>query len=423
MRHVINILRVLSNPRIVFEPIRQYRKSAKHGLKSTLYQRLKALEFLRRWLRRERLVRHRGRWVINAFLPPFPGDAFDRQFENLLPGKQLIPLSAFVAITSDCPADCWHCSLKNRRPGKPLSREQWLDVIAQLNQIGTAIIGLTGGEPLTQEYLPELVRAANQGGAEVELFTSGIGLTQAKCDALRKAGLWAVGVSLDHTKADIVDRKRRTPKAFEAAIAALKMAQQTGFYTFVNAVPDRETVISGEYQRLYELAKRLKIHELRLIEPMPCGQLMNDGHDCLLRREEVDVLRRFHRTINRRGRGPKVCAFNEIESPQMFGCVAGFQHLFVDPTGEVCPCDFTPLSFGNVQDEPLANIWQRMTDAMRQPRRNCFIQTNAALIRRYAEGHGFPLPTEVSLRILAESPEEPLPDYFQQATKPFGFPR
>ena len=29
--------------------------------------------------------------------------------------------------------------------------------------------------------------------------------------------------------------------------------------------------------------------------------------------------------------------------------------------GDVTPCDFTPLSFGNVADEPLATIWRRMT--------------------------------------------------------------
>ena len=422
MRHAIDVLRILSNPRILRAPLRQYREVARCGRKGTLRERLAALEFLRRWLRRERFLRHRGRWVVHSFLPPFPGTAFERAFENLLGDGRIRPLSAFVAITADCPADCWHCSLKNRRLGKPLDREAWLDVIDALNRMGTSIIGLTGGEPLTQPYLPELVRAAKQGGAEVELFTCGIGLTREMGQSLREAGLWAMGVSLDHTTPEIVNQKRRTQVAFDAAMSALNMARDLGFYTFINAVADRQMVLDGEYQKLHDLARRLKIQELRLIEPMPCGRLTDEGHDALLRPEEVETLRRFHRDINRRGRRPKVCAFNEVESPELFGCSAGFQHLYIDPGGSVCPCDFTPLSFGNVQEEPLAEIWQRMNRAMGQPRCDCFIQAHAARIREHAEGKTFPLPPETSLRILSELSEERLPAYYQNVTRPFGFP-
>jgi len=333
------------------------------------------------------------------------------------------PHSAFLAVTTDCPADCWHCSIKNRRTQQQLSHDQWLDVISQLHRKRISLIGLTGGEPTTREDLPDLVRAASEGGAEVELFTSGIGLTQATLDALHDAGLWAIGVSLDRTTPELVTQMRRAPKAFDSAVSALDMSRRAGFYTFINAVADRDSVVSGEYRRLYQLATRLRIHELRLIEPMPCGRLAGNGHDCFLKPEHVAELRRFHRETNRRGRGPKVCAFSQIESPELFGCGAGTQHLFIDPSGNVCPCDFTPLSFGNVLNEELDIIWQRMSDAMQQPRRHCFIQTNAQLIEHHAEGRELPLPPEISCRVTAEAPDEPLPEYFRSVTKPFGFPR
>ena len=433
MRLATNLLDILTNSRAAFASQQLFHRLVRQStrripgatgrrLESRL-QELGALEFVRRWFDDERVSRHSGRWVVNSFLPPFPGQAYDRMFENLLMGERIRPLSAFLALTTDCPADCWHCSIKNRRPGQPLDRQQWLDVIAQLHGLGTSLIGLTGGEPLTREDLPDLVDAVHKGGAEAELFTSGIGATRMKINALRDAGLWAVGVSLDHTDPETVNRMRRTPEAFDAAIATLEMSHRAGLYTFINAVADRNAVASGEYRRLYDLARRLKLHELRLIEPMPCGRLAEKGHDCFLEPEQVAELRRFHRETNRRGRGPKVCAFNQIESPELFGCGAGTLHLFIDPSGEVCPCDFTPMSFGNVVDECLDVIWQRMADAMRQPRRHCFIQTNAELIQRHAQGQGFPLPPEASLRVAAEAPEESLPDYFQVVTKPFGVPQ
>ena len=130
--------------------------------------------------------------------------------------------------------------MKNRRAGPDLTTDQWLDVIAQLHELGVSMIAMTGGEPTTRDDLPGLVQAAHRGGAAVEMFTSGIGLTETKINALRDAGLWAVGVSLDHTMPEAVDRMRGAAKAFDPAINALKMSRRAGLYTFINAVADRE---------------------------------------------------------------------------------------------------------------------------------------------------------------------------------------
>ncbi len=357
----LDLLRALTNLRVMapaiaaaaasrYDALTLESGSRKDPWSARLVAKARMLIFVYRWLRRERLIRHRGQWVVNSFLPPFPGRAYERTFQNFVPDRRMTPISAFVALTSQCPSDCTYCSMRGRRCGPDLSREEWLSVIAQLHDLQTCLIAFTGGEPLTRDDLPELVRAAHDGGAEVELFTSGVGLTETKACALQEAGLWAMGISLDRCDRQSVNRVRRHPQAFDAAIAALEMSRRTGFYTFINAVADREAVVTGEYRRLYELARRLQVHELRLIEPMACGRLLFDGHAQLLEPEHVAELRRFHRQINRRGRGPKACAFSEIESPELFGCTAGTLHLFIDPSGEVCPCDFTPLSFGNVLD-------------------------------------------------------------------------
>jgi MoaA/NifB/PqqE/SkfB family radical SAM enzyme len=424
MRHALNMLRVLADRRIVGPPFRLARRLKRRwigertvgkneGLKDGLRERLAAWEFVRRWLRREGLRRHNGQWVVNSFIPPFPGPAFDRMFAPQYFQRPYVVGSASLAVTGECPADCWHCSMKKRRGGRPLATAEWLDAIDRLLSLGTYNIGITGGEPLLREDLPELVRAASHGGAIVQLFTSGIGLTEAKIDALREAGLWAVGVSLDHTDPATVKRLRGTPWAFDAAIAALELSRSKGLYTLINAVADREMVDAGEHCRLYDLASRLKLHELRLIEPMPCGRLDSLPADRLLDAEQISRLRQFHRETNRRGRGPKVCAFNEMESPELFGCCAGTGHLHIDPCGEVCPCNFVPLSFGNLREERLEAVYDRMSIAMRQPRRHCFIQSNAPLIQLHAAGREYPLRPEISMQVAAQSPRESLPDYFR----------
>lgn len=433
MRHALNIIRLLMDPRVVLPPVRaveQLETAARSDMRSVhrgssrwsrCGQRLRALEFMRRLLRRERLRRHRGQWVINSFFPPFPGPAYERMFAKLLAEPQVRPLSAFLAVTHDCPADCWHCSLKDRRHGTAPRRDQWLDVISQLNRLGTSLIGFTGGEPLLCEYLSELVAEADRGGAATQLFTSGLGATVEQFHELSDAGLWAVGVSLDHTDADVVNRLRRNSQAYAAAMAALRMARQAGFYTFINAVASRGVIESGEHRRLYDLAAQLDLQEVRFLEPKPCGRLAAAGQSHALDVAHTATLRRFHRAMNRRGRGPKVCAFSEIESAELFGCVAGTAHLYVDPSGNVCPCDFTPLSFGDITQEPLETIWQRMSGAIRQPRCQCLIQSHHELIAGQSAGHEFPLPPDVSCRIAAQMPAGPLPGFFHVVSQPLGF--
>ncbi len=82
----------------------------------------------------------------------------------------------------------------------------------------------------------------------------------------------------------------------------------------------------------------------------------------------------FHIDWNRRGKGCSVASFAYLESDEMFGCGAGYHHLFNDAVGNVCPCDLTPLSMGNAVDEPLNVIWERMSEWFEKPRCGCFMK-------------------------------------------------
>jgi MoaA/NifB/PqqE/SkfB family radical SAM enzyme len=375
---------------------------------------LAALRHVLRWLDGERITRFENQWVINSFLPPFPGPAYDRLFENLLRDRRWSPVSAFLAVTSECPADCRHCSLKKRRGGN-YPTATWRRVIDELHELGVSLFGITGGEPLTRSDLPELVRAIKDGGGEAMLFTSGIGMTAEHVGELKRAGLWAICVSMDRNDAGEVTAMRGFPDALECAHNALRLTKEAGIYTCVNCVADRRNVETQLYRSLYEQSVALGVDEFRLIEPMPCGRLHDADASTFLTPEHIAELRRFHRETNRCGftqRPTKVCAFNEIESPELFGCSGGTRHLFIDAAGEVCPCDFTPLSFGNVTDEPLADIWDRMSAAMKHPRRHCIVQHHHELLRRFTQNR-IPAPVVESLQAAAALPEEPPPDFVQ----------
>ncbi len=420
-KQTIQLLRMLLNPRVTATPVRvlaQLRRKGIQRIPDKVYDGLQgghrrghALEFVRRWLAGEMLTRHNDQWVLNSFLPPFPGPAYDRMFENLLSGRHLSPVSAFLAVTAQCPCRCVHCSAQ-RNMGAELTTEQWIETLRQLQQLGTSVAGFTGGEPLERTDLPELVSESARLGMASILFTSGAGWSVEKCRALKEAGLWACCTSLDFDNAEQHDQMRGRSGTFDEVMEAVRGSKAAGFYTMVSSVATRSFVEERLFEKIYALCRKMGVHEYRIVEPMPCGKLADVDENNLLAPEHIQVLRDFHVQTNRRQKPPKVCAFNQIESPEIFGCGAGTQHLYIQPDGSVCPCDFTPLSFGNVTQTSMADIWRRMNLAMGDnPRRHCFIQRHHALVNRHAD-EGFPLPPETSEKICQTAGAESLPDYF-----------
>lgn len=120
--------------------------------------------------------------------------------------------------------------------------------------------------------------------------------------------------------------------------------------------------------------------------------------------------------VRRRG-GPVVASFAYLESAEMFGCGAGYHHLFIDAAGEACPCDLTPLSFGNVTLEPLADIWQRMGELFARPRHACLmgrIVPDLAQVLRDADSPGLPVPREKSEKLCSCLGKGPLPECYRR---------
>lgn len=424
-RQTLQLIQMMLDPRITAKPVWSMAKLRARGIQripedvlndlKTKGNKGHALSFIKKWLDGEMFTRIQSQWVLNSFIPPFPGPAYDRMFENLFSGRHLSPVSAFIAITSSCSLQCTHCSAR-RDIKADLSTAKLIGILDELKDLGTSIVGITGGEPLERDDLPELIEACKKRGLATILFTSGIHCTPEKVQMLKKSGLWSCCVSLDFDNADEHDRMRGKEGVFHQALETIKQSRAAGFYTMVSSVASRSFTENRAFEKIYSMCKELGVHEYRLVEPMPCGALANANDDMLLTDEHIRVLRNFHVETNRKQKHPKICAFNQIESPEIFGCGAGTQHLYIQADGMVCPCDFTPLSFGKVQEQPLADIWKRMNLAMGDnPRSHCFIQKHHQLINSY-QNDGFPLPPEISEAICREAGTEPMPGYFAMVT-------
>jgi len=369
------------------------------------------LWYLLRRMRNEKPHRFAGQIRINTFFPPYPSMAFDRFCRHVIQRRRA-PFSTYLALTARCPFTCPHCSYAHRT-GAEMSPPQMLDVVAQIKAIGTCTLGLTGGEPLLRDDLEDLIAAAGPEMATI-VFTTGWHLDAARARRLAKAGVTCVTVGLESADAETHDRVRGQDGSFDQARRAVATCIDRGIYTAVGTVGFRERIAGGDLQRLYDLAEKWGARELRVLSPAATGGIAGCAA-AMLAPEEAWALADFHAACNRRRKGPAVASFAYLESDELFGCGAGYHHLFVDASGEVCPCDLTPLSFGNACDEPLADIWARMGQHFPHPRRGCLLHQ---LADRLPPEAALPLSPDQSRSLCPDPPHTPLPEGYRRLLPP-----
>ncbi|MGL4991622.1 MAG: radical SAM/SPASM domain-containing protein [Sarcina sp.] len=337
-------------------------------------------------IKNDRIVSHEGSFIINSFLPPLNSDAYnsiamavdgeeEEFFSNHCNGKRKAPISTYIAITGRCMYKCWHCSASRFIKEKDtyndeLKLNQIKGIISNLQNLGVGIIGFTGGEPLLRKDLEEIISFVDKRSITY-LFSNGFGLSIERAKALKKAGLFGVGISIDSITEEIHDKKRGYQGAYKIAIEAIKNCKKVGLYTMAQIVCTREMLNSGEIYDLNKFLKTLDIHEVRILEPIPCGSLLEKNTE-ILTKEEKKSLINLHSEFNRDKRYPKVSVFSYVESEDQFGCGAGIQHSYIDNKGDFLPCDFVNENFGNVLKEDIKVIWERMHKKLDKPKSYCY---------------------------------------------------
>jgi MoaA/NifB/PqqE/SkfB family radical SAM enzyme len=363
-------------------------------------------------MRDEKPHRFAGQVRINTFFPPYPSPAFDR-FCRAVIARQRVPYSTYLAVTGRCPFSCAHCSYAGRSATE-LAREQLLDAVAQIKSLGTCTLGLTGGEPLLRPDLEDLVRAAGPEMACI-LFTTGHDLDAARAQRLAAAGVACVTIGVENATPATHDRVRGVAGSFAQAHSAAAACRAAGLYLAVSTVATRPKLANGELDRIYALAAEWGAGEMRILTPVATGAWRGCGANQLDRAERQTLID-FHRQHNRRPHGPAVACFAHLESDELFGCGAGFHHLFIDAAGHVCPCDLTPLSFGNLTREPLADIWHRMAAYFPRPRRGCLMN---ALAGKLSAAEGLPVCRAESERLCTACPPQgSLPEGYRRLVAP-----
>lgn len=384
------------------------------------YSMSKGIKTLLKTIEGEKLVEHKGKYIITSFLPPFPSKALMshimavKENENIYTQQALAqrsaPISFYICVTNKCSYNCEHCSAKGRTEGQELSTREWIEVIKDIQDMNTPIIGFTGGEPLERDDIEELVSAVDDRSISI-LFTNGRLLTMEKAAALKQKGLFGVGVSLDFSSAEEHNQRRQNSTAFESALEALSNAERVGLYTMVNTVVYKNRLDEERLFELFALTRKYGAHEVRILEPILSGKLLNkaDAVDIFFSNEDREKLIEIQKKANKRKDFPKVTTFAYTESFQRYGCGAGTQHSYINASGELFPCDFVPLSFGNVKDINIKDLWLEMNKSIGIPKKECFAMSlNSALT-----DFKLPISKGKSLELCTKCRNNEFPEYYK----------
>lgn len=368
-----------------------------NGKGPSLADQLKQVDLI---IKGEKIVRFEDVYVAISLIPPLGSRAFlqfirtsgANIFGNTSKVRMPAPVSLSLAITNKCNYECVHCGVNLPSGVREMTTGEWVRTIRTLLDMGSAWFALTGGEPLTRDDMEQIIYDGFEGGshdprAGALLFSNGKVLTRHRARSLKKAGLFGLCVSLDSVDPGIHNQMRGDEHAFEHALAGIANTRASGLYTMAQAVVYKNQLDRRKLFKLFKLAKSQGAHEFRIMKPARAGTLINCEEEGIFYDEaDDDFVRRLQYAANRRWDMPKVTVFPFSEIGK-FGCNAGIRHSYITARGDWTPCDFIPMSFGNVLTEDMREIWRKMNEAVGCPKSSCW----SADLVPYLCGKAWPL--------------------------------
>lgn len=307
-----------------------------------------------------RLVKENLGGLLRPFLGTTAGQAAVKFYHGRLQPavRRFYPLfgvTVMVGLTYKCQCSCPHCgTTPYGDAAKPeFSEQEALDLIRQAAALGAGGVYLFGGEPLLFAGLQNLVREARRLGLVATLDTNGLLLDRKMAGELKAAGLDRVGVSLDSADEAQHDRLRGCPGSWRAAVAALGYCKETGMEVCLSTYATRESLADGGLDRTIAVARSIGV-KTRVMSPLRAGK-WSGRPDVPFGPEELKQLR------SRLAPDVYWESLFAAAPDSAFHCGCSARtHFYVSPYGEVQPCCYIPLDYGNVRREPLVDIVARM---------------------------------------------------------------
>lgn len=285
-----------------------------------------------------------------------------------------------LAITYDCNLVCRHCSSANlHQRDKPyLALEEIKEIVFQLTENGAYVINLTGGEPLLREDVFDIISLIKGQGVLATLLTNGHLLTKGCAKELKRLSLDAVQVSINGAEEGSFEQWK-TGASLSKAFSGIENAKLNGLKTNIGTILTNESINNGQIKGIIKFCRETN-SVLNLIIPCAVGRWSGDSKRLL----SDESWNKFQ----------ELCKMKGVRTDTHMNycgnlCPAGRERIYISAYGEILPCDFIHITFGNLKNESLVSILGRIKDFLPIKNRKtpCLAGRDLAFIREYLNFH------------------------------------
>jgi Fe-coproporphyrin III synthase len=267
-----------------------------------------------------------------------------------------------IVVTYRCNAHCTMCNTW-QFPTKPA--EEFEPALLRKLPYGMGRVNITGGEPLIREDLDEIVEILAPRARRLEISTNGW-FTDRLVAIGRRHPEITVRISLEGL-APTNDRIRGLEGGFDRALRSFHGLREAGVKDLGFAV----TIQDGnadDILNLYEMVSGLEAqfalavphngyyfhkHDNRIADPERVQAAIGGLIAALLQSPRP---KEWFRAYLAKGLIDYVAG-----SRRRLACTAGTDIFFLDPFGELYPCNAWELSMGNLRNEDFAALWEGAT--------------------------------------------------------------
>jgi MoaA/NifB/PqqE/SkfB family radical SAM enzyme len=146
---------------------------------------------------------------------------------------------------------------------------------------------------------------------------------------------------------------------------------------------------------------------VQVIKPKPAGAWLDSGADVFTTRD-IELVREkliSYNNLKAFRQYPSIAAMIIDEDRDHFGCTAGgTDRFYINAKGDVQPCEFLNISFGNIATESFEWIYERMRRTFLTPGDCWLCEKHASAIAAIFREHhlsSLPLTPELSEKIIA----------------------
>ncbi len=344
---------------------------------------------------------------MDLYVPSFPGPAFFSGCKKFLEFDDLPPcVTVLVSVTSACRFSCEHCYQRFDH-GRDVPIDKLVEVIRRLQNQGIAFFNIEGGEPFLVFERLRAVCGAIDSRSEVWVNSTGDGMTLERLKELKGLNLSAVMFSLHTADPAKLNGFMGSPKAWESLERGVKLCHEAGVPVAFNTCLGREGFYNGNFEAIMERAREFHGILVQLIKPKPAGAWLLPGPAQFT----PEDFRRVTSLVRKYNHDPRYRDFPSIsaqileEDRTRFGCTAGgVDRFYLNAKGDVQPCEFLNISFGNILEEEFSSIYRRMRSQFMPPGQTWLCEACAPRIGevfRTEKPSSLPLTGELSAKVRA----------------------